>query len=131
MGNTNSIKGEQQKTLRILIIVALSVCIIVETVLSYTLQGMIFSLPFPIILILSGVFVALWMLYLYLNENLALLRYPMAIFIILLIIAGILLPFSNLPPYVSIYLGIYGTLILLLYYYLSKKLRIKYKKEST
>ena len=131
MGNTNSIKGEQQKTLRILIIVALLVCIIVETALSYTLQGMIFSLPFPIILILSGVFVALWMLYLYLNENLALLRYPMAIFIILLIIAGILLPFSNLPPYVSIYLGIYGTLILLLYYYLSKKLRIKYKKEST
>ena len=131
MGNTNSIKGEQQKTLRILIIVALLVCIIVETALSYTLQGMIFSLPFPIILILSSVFVALWMLYLYLNENLALLRYPMAIFIILLIIAGILLPFSNLPPYVSIYLGIYGTLILLLYYYLSKKLRIKYKKEST
>jgi len=131
MGNTNSIKGEQQKTLRILIIVALLVCIIVETVLSYTLEGGIFSLPFPIILILSSVFVALWMLYLYLNENLALLRYPMAIFIILLIIAGILLPFSNLPPYVSIYLGIYGTLILLLYYYLSKKLRIKYKKEST
>jgi len=131
MNDTNSTNGEKRNVLRTIIIATLFALVIGETILSYTFPGMILSLPFPIILIIGGIFTTLWMIYLYIEENAPLLRYTISAFIILLIIAGILLPFSSLPQHTSIYLAVYGSSIFLLYYYLHKKLSMKYDRSTS
>ncbi|RLF42677.1 MAG: hypothetical protein DRN18_01990 [Thermoplasmata archaeon] len=115
------------KTAYILVVTLLFVFIITDTFLSF--EGILLSFPSPLLVIKSTAFMILMMLYVYLSGfsvkmKLSLLRIAVLTIFIAILMGMFLLPFTNLPSHISLYVGMYGTLIIMLYYYLCKRLSL-------
>ena len=127
MKNKNTTKEKNTSAIRTLVASILITLVVIDFVLS--VEGILLSLPFQILIAKTTIFTILIMLYFYLSEasvekkHLSL-RLVTLIFFVWVLISIFLLPLSNLPSRASLYLGVSGTSIIMLYYYLCKRLSL-------